>query len=150
MDLESAAIDIILPVLEASVIYASYYCKACGRSTVTATDLEYGMKHAAMTTVGKHLGSHFPEDEGDSDESLDEELCSSDEGSSDEGNSDSSLEIVDDTDEPFTRYNGTEELYVKMNESFDSWETWEPQSPAEQAIKNAVDKQKTYGRVHPE
>lgn len=142
--MEQAAIDIILPVLEASVIYASYYCKACGRSTVTATDLEYGMKHAAMTTVGKHLGSHFPEDEGDSDESLDE-------GSSDEGDdSDSSLEIVDDTDEPFTRYQGTEELYVNMNESFDEWETWEPQSPAEQAIKNAIDKQKTDGRVHPE
>jgi len=132
---EQAALDIIVPVLEAAVIYASYYCKACGRSTVTAMDMEYGMKHAAMTTVGKHLGSHFPEDEEDNSDELDSD--------------DDSLEIVDDGEEPFTRYTGDDEVYLKMNESFDTWESWEPQSPAEQAIKNAVDKQQD-GRVHPE
>ncbi len=130
--MEQAAIDIIIPVLEAAVIYASYYCKACGRSTVTSGDMEYGMKHAAMTTVGKKIGSHFPE-VWDSESSDDEE------------------EYIDDSEEPFTRYEGTDELYVSMNESFDSWDSWEPQSPAEQAIKNAVDKQKQdYGRLHPE
>lgn len=139
--MEEAAMDIFLPVLESAMIYASHYCKACGRSTVTAGDMEYGMKHAAMTTVGKHIGSHFPEIY-DSDESL-----GSDESESDEENE--SLEVVDDTYEPFTRYTGTEELYTKMNESFDAWDSWEPQSPAEQAIKNAVDKQKD-GRVYPE
>ena len=132
MDIEKAAIDIIIPVLESAVIYASYYCKACGRSTVTSGDMEYGMKHAAMTTVGKKLGSHFPE-VWDSESSDEEE------------------EYVDDSEEPFTRYEGTEELYVSMNESFDSWDLWEPQSPAEQSIKNAVDKQKQdYGRLHSE
>lgn len=130
--MEEAAIDIILPVLEAAMIYASHYCKACGRSTVTAGDMQYGMKYAAMTTVGKHIGSHFPED---SDGSLDSD-------------GEDSIEVVDDTEEPFTRYEGTEELYTKMNEAFDSWDSWEPQSPIEHAIKNAVDKQD--GRVHPE
>lgn len=130
--MEQAAIDIIIPVLEAAVIYASYYCKACGRSTVTSGDMEYGMKHAAMTTVGKKTGSHFPE-VWDSESSDEEE------------------EYIDDSEEPFTRYEGTEELYLSMNESFDSWDSWEPQSPAEQAIKNAVDKQKQdYGRLHSE
>ena len=136
MDAEEAAIDIIVPVLEAAIIYASYYCKACERSTITAGDMEYGMKHAAMTTVGKHLGSHFPEDE-DSDPSLDSD--------------DDSVEIVDDTDEPFTRYSGDDEMCLKMNESFDTWDSWEPQSPAEQAIKNAVNRhQQEDGRIHPE
>lgn len=134
--MEEAAINIILPVLEAAVVYASYYCKACGRTTVTAKDMEYGLKHSAMTTVGKHLGTHFPED--------DEEECSSDED-------DDSIEVVDeDEEEPFTRYTGSEEFYCQMNESHDNWDSWEPQSPAEQAIKNAVDNQKEDGRVFPE
>lgn len=127
------AIDIIVPVLEAAVIYASYYCKACGRSTITSGDMEYGMKHAAMTTVGKKIGSHFPEVWEEESESSEED------------------EYIDDSEEPFTRYEGTEELYISMNESVDTWDSWEPQSPAEQAIKNAVDKQKQeYGRIHSE
>jgi hypothetical protein len=132
MDAEEAALDIIVPVLEAAMIYASHYCRACGRSTITAKDVEYGMKHAAMTTVGKHLGTHFPED--------DEEQSSSDEDS---------VEVVDDTDEQFTVYSGEDDTCIKMNESFDIWESWEPQCAAEHAIKNAIDKQQTDGRVHP-
>jgi hypothetical protein len=135
--MEEVALDIIVPVIEAAMIYATHYCRACGRATVTAKDVEYGMKHAAMTTVGKHLGTHFPEDE-DSDTSLD---------SDEEQDSDESLD-VDDEEEPFTRYTDTDETCLKMNASFDTWDTWEPQSPAEQAIKNAVDKQKEDGRVH--
>jgi hypothetical protein len=134
--MEEAAIGIILPVLEAAVIYASNYCKACGRSTVTSKDMEYGLKYAAMTTVGKHIGSHFPEeDDEDSDGSLD----------------DDSVEVVDDDEEePFTRYEGSEEIYVQMNNAYDTWDSWEPSSPAEQAIKNAIEKQESDGRVYPE
>jgi hypothetical protein len=126
--MEEAAFDIILPVLEAPVIYASHYCKATGRSTVTAKDMEYGLKYAAMTTVGKHIGTHFPEDE-DSD-------------------SDSDMSLVDDEEEPFTRYTGDDELFKNMNDSFDTWDSWEPQSPVEKAIKNAIEKQD--GRLHSE
>lgn len=130
---EDSAIDIILPVLEAAVIYASHYCKASGRSTVTAMDMEYGLKYSAMTTVGKHIGSHFPED-SDSDGSLD-----------------SDVEVVDDeSEEPFSRYEGTnDDTCMKMNLSYDTWDSWEPESPAEYAIKNAIEKQKTSDeRVH--
>ena len=128
--MEEAAIDIFLPVIEASVVYASHYCKASGRSTVTAKDMEYAMKYAAMMTVGKKIGSHFPEiyeDSSDSEESMD---------------------VVEDDDEPFTRYTGTEDLYVKMNECYDTWDSWEPESPAEIMIKNAIQKQQeNHGRV---
>lgn len=117
--------DIFIPVMEAAMIYASHYCKACGRSTVTSKDLEYGMKYSARTTTGNKIGSFFPEIYEDD--------------SSNEEDSDGSLEIVDDSDEPFTRYEGTEELYVKMNEAYDTWESWEPEIPAEEIIKNAID-----------
>lgn len=129
------AIDIILPVLEASIIYASHYCKTCRRSTVTSTDLEYGLKYSAMTYVGKKIGTHFPEDEDESSDEENEDWAS----------------IVEDDEEEFTRYEGTEdETCIKMNDAYDSWESWEPTNPAEHAIKNAVDKQKRDGRIFPE
>lgn len=129
--IEQAAIDILLPVLEASIIYASHYCKACGRSTVTAKDVEYALKYAAMTSVGKYTGSLFPDE--DNDESLDSD------------DDEDSIEIVDDTDEPFTRYEGDDDDFLKMNDAYDSWDSWEPTNLAEHAIKNAIEKQN--GRV---
>ncbi len=116
--------DIFLPVLESAMVYACHYCKATGRSTVTATDMDYGWKYAARVTLGNKLGSFFPEiyEEESSDEEDD-------------------IEVVDDEDEPFTRYTGTDELYVKMNEVYDTWDQWEPYSPAEKLVKNAIDSQ---------
>lgn len=128
--MEEAAMDIFVPVLEASIIYASHYCKACGRNTVTAKDVEYALKYAAMTLVGKYTGTLFPEE--DEDDSSD----------------DSSIEIVDDDDEPFTRYKGDDESFLKVNEAYDTWDSWVPSNPAEQAIKNAIEKQN--GRIHTE
>jgi len=133
--------DIFIPVVEASMIYASHYCKACGRSTVTAKDMEYGIKYAARTVLGNKIGTYFPDEDSSSDEDLEDEeqSCSSEDSDSDD--SDESLEIVDDTDEPFTRYTGTEEMFVKMNEIVDTWAEWEPFSPAEKIVKNAIDSQ---------
>jgi hypothetical protein len=129
--MEESAVDIILPVLEASIVYASHYCNKCGRNTVTQKDVEYGLKYAAMTTVGKHFGTHFPEiyEEDDEEESS---SCS------------------EDDEEEFTRYEegGTDETCIYMNKAYDEWNSWEPQNPAERAIKNAIEKQN--GRIHPE
>jgi hypothetical protein len=130
MNFEESAIDIILPVLESSIIYSSHYCKTCGRSTVTVLDLEYGLKYAAMTSVGKYIGTLFPEDSEEEDEDW--------------------ASIVEDEDEneEFTRYEGTEdETCINMNSAYDSWDSWEPSSPAEYAIKNAIEKTKN-GRIH--
>ena len=128
--MEEAAVDIILPVLEASILYAGHYCKTCGRSTVTSEDLEYGLKHAAMTYLGKKIGTHFPEEDEDEDDDW--------------------ASIVEDEEEVFTRYEGTEDqLCIQMNESYDSWDSWEAYSPAEKAIKNAIEKQRN-GRIHTE
>jgi hypothetical protein len=122
--MEDAALNIFIPVLESSVVFASHYCKAAGRSVVTAHDMIYGMMYAARYIIGKHEGSLFPEiyDESDSE--------------------DSEFEEVQETDEDiFTRYKGTDnEHAVKMNECADTWNTWEPETPAESALKNAVNK----------
>jgi hypothetical protein len=119
--MEQSAIDIFLPVLESSVVLAAHYAKATGRDCVTAQDMCYGLMYAARTVTGKQVGTLFPEiyDESDSDE-----------------------EDEEDEDEPaWIRYEGTDnEHAIKMNECADTWDAWEPESPAEAALKNAVNK----------
>jgi hypothetical protein len=120
--MEQAAIDIMKPVFESSVYLAARYCKACGRDTVTAEDMQYGMKYAARNVLGKYTESFFPEVYDDEDDS-DEEDSEEDEG----------------PEEPFTRYEGTEPDFLEMNECYDTWDSWVPESPAEILLKNAID-----------
>lgn len=113
--------DLIVPVMEAAVVLASHYAKAAGRDTVTGKDVAYGLMYAARNVTGRQIGSLFPE--------------IYDEESSDEDD----VEVVED-DNSFTRYEGDEELYVNMNRCADTWNDWEPQSPIEHLLKNAVDR----------
>jgi len=118
--MEQAAENILTPVLEASIMLASKYATACGRSTVTARDVSLGLMYAARNVTGRHLGSLL-EDDDDSD-------------------SDEDIEEVDDDEEPFTEYTGDDELLVSMNTCAQTWDEWEPETPAEQALKNAINK----------
>jgi hypothetical protein len=119
--MDQSAVDIFLPVFESSVVLAAHYAKATGRDTVTAQDVCYGLMYAARTVMGRQFGSLFPEVyESDSDEEDEEE----------------------ESEEPeWIRYEGTDnEHAVKMNECADTWDAWEPESPAERALKKAVNK----------
>src|SRR5210317_2131189 len=119
----TSMIDIMTPVLEKSMLIACEYCKATGRDTVTAEDVEYATKYCAMNTVGDHIGSFFPEiydnqEEDDDDDSLEE--------------------VNDDECPPFIRYSGDDSRFIRVNEAYDHWNDWIPQSPAEEMLKNAV------------
>lgn len=121
--MEQSAIDIFLPVLESSVVLAAHYAKATGRDCVTSKDMCYGLMYAARTITGKQVGSLFPEIYDESDEEEEEE---------DEN---------EEEEEQWIRYEGTDnEHAIKMNECADTWDAWEPESPAEAALKNAVNK----------
>ena len=76
-----------------------------------------------LLSLPKPLGrqQHFPEiyDESESDED--------------------ELEIEDEEDIEFIRYSGREYKFVKMNMSYDNWDTWVPKNPTEQMLKNAID-----------
>ena len=105
------------------MVLASHYAKACGRDTVTGKDVAYGLMYAVRNVTGRQVGSLFPEAyESGSDEEEDE------------------LEEVDESEEPFTRYEGSEELFVNMNRCADTWDSWEPESPIERILKSAADK----------
>ena len=119
------ATDIIQPVMESAMILAGQYCKSCGRGTLTGEDMKYCMKYAARNFVGKQIGTLFPEDE---DEDEDED---------DESDSDS-LKIVDEEEEPFTRYTGDDSLMNDINQASDTWDTWIPSSPMESMLKDSI------------
>lgn len=118
--MEEAAAQLLMPVLESAMVLAAHYCKKCGRSTVTAVDMQYGLKFSARNVLGEITESMFPEiyDESESDESVEE---------------------VDEDEEPFSRYDGPDEWCRKMNDAVDTWDAWDPESPAEQMLKRAID-----------
>jgi len=125
---QNALIDILIPVLEKSMILAAEYSKACGRNTVLGEDMEYAIKYCAMYTVGQNIGSICPEiyDEESSDEE--------------------DIEEVDSSECPqFERYTGDEITFKQMNEAYDRWETWVPQSPVEEMLKNAINSNEYIG-----
>jgi hypothetical protein len=118
--MDQSVMDIFLPVMESSVVLAAHYAKATGRDCVTAQDMCYGLMYAAKTVTGRQIGSLFPEVYDEEEDEEDEE---------------------EDEEEQWIRYTGTDnEHAVKMNECADTWNEWEPESPAERALKNAVNK----------
>ena len=118
------SIELLLPVMESAMVYAADYSKACGRTYVHSQDMKYGMRYAARHVTGNKVGSFFPE--------IYEESSDSDE---------SDVEVVEETQEDFTRYEGSEQLFNDMNEAYDTWNDWVPQSPIEKMLKESVDSQ---------
>ena len=115
--------DIMLPVMEQAMLLAGEYCKACGRNVILPEDMEYAMKYCAMYNVGQQIGTMFPEiyeehDEEDEDEDIEDvppEECPS-----------------------FVQYTGEDPRFIQMNEAAERWDSWVPQSPIEQMLKNAI------------
>jgi len=126
--MEQAAIEIITPVLEQSVLLAADYAKACGRDAILSKDFEYAIKYCAMNTIGQKIGSHFPEIyEEESEEESDSE------------DPENTLEVVDEDELEFKPYSGEDKKFTDVNESYERWGDWEPKTPVEEMIKNAID-----------
>ena len=120
-----SAVSIILPVMESAMVLAAEYSKACNRTFVTSMDMKYALRYCAINVTGRQVGSMFPEIYENENESDSEE---------------EDLEIVDETEGDFTRYEGDNDLYNRVNEAFDTWDEWDPHSPIEKLLKDAVDK----------
>lgn len=124
--------DIFLPVMESAMVIAGHYAKGCGRDVVLAKDMHMGMMFAARNVTGKHVGSLFPEVYEESEGS---------EGSDGSSSADADGSSSADADESlWTRYEGSDPQLVQVNECADTWDAWEPDSPAERALKSAVEK----------
>ena len=118
-----SATDAIIPVMESGIILAGQYTKMSGRNTMTAMDMKYAIRFCARNVLGKELGTLFPEiyeENSDSDDDIE-------------------IETVDDDEDPFIRYQGDDELMNRVNECYDTWDEWEPQSPLEMIVKSSAD-----------
>jgi hypothetical protein len=131
-DIIKTAIDIMTPVMESSVVLAGHYAKSCGRDCVTARDMAYSMRYCARNLVGKHIGTLFPE------------IYESESDSEWETDSEQNIDDAEVCENEFTRYEGLDELMNSVNEAFDTWDDWIPQSPAEQMLKNAIEKSNSH------
>jgi len=130
--MEEAALDIFLPVMESAVVIAAHYAKECGRDVVLGKDMHMGMMFAARNVTGKHVGTLFPEVyEEDSESEGSEGSSSAEADGSSSADADESL---------WTRYEGTDPQLIQVNECADTWDAWEPDTPAERALKAAVEK----------
>ena len=117
----SQMMDLIQPVLEEAMVIAAQYSKACGRSVLLDQDVEYAMKYCIMHRVGVKIGSHFDDDEDEEDED--------------------DMEIVpEDACPTFQRYSGTDPDFLKVNESYDTWNDWKPESPIQEMMKMSIDR----------
>ena len=121
-------VDILLPILEQSMIMAGQYAKGCGRDIVLPEDVEYATKYCAMRRVGQVIGSTMPEiyDESDSDASSIEE-------------------VADENCPDFVRYSGDDPFLNEVNQAYDMWDTWIPQNPTEEMLKNAINNNEHLG-----
>src|SRR6056300_584273 len=54
-------------------------------------------------------------------------------------------EIYDEESPPFERYAGEDTTFKQMNEAYDRWEQWVPQSPVEEMLKNAINSNEYIG-----
>jgi len=116
--LANEAYRLLQPCLEAAVVVAAEYSKACGRPLLSR-DLEVGLKFSARHVLGRQLESFFPEldDEDDAD----------------------SVVSVDEDEHEWTRYGGDDERLRLVNRAADTWDDWQPETPLEQALKRSVD-----------
>jgi len=122
--MEEAALDIFLPVLESATVLAAHYSRACGRDVILVEDIRLGLMYSARHVAGKHIGSIYPEIYAESESDGE------------------SVETVSDDDTPWEKYTGDDEISNKMNECKETWDEWIPETPAERALKNSVDKQR--------
>lgn len=123
--MEEAAMDIFLPVMESAIVLAGHYARACGRSIVLAEDMRIGLMFSARNVTGRQVGSLYPEVyETDSETETDEDA-----------------ESGEEEEEPaWVRYTGDDDMALRMNDCLDTWDSWEPDSPAGDALKAAVNK----------
>ena len=123
MDREQVT-ELLKPFFEASVVIASEYTSMCRRNVVTPTDMEYSMKFAARYVVGVENESLFPEIyQGLDEDCEDEEECAE-----------------EDVEDEFRRYEGEDSKMNIVNQCYDTWDQWVPETPLQSAAKNAIEK----------
>jgi hypothetical protein len=123
-----AGVNIIGHVMEQAVTWGAYYMDKCNRTTLTATDINYGMKYAARNVHQTCNADTTPD--------IINDIMNEEEEEEDEDE----WEECEEDDESFVRYIGDDEICIAMNACYDSWDSWVPESYAESLLKKSIDK----------
>lgn len=121
--IEESGIDLLNKLLVYAVDNAAYYAKSAGRVNLSGKDMIIALQYEAHEFPFRNVNS-----------SVDANLFESEEDDSD-------IDEDDDTqagDDEFTRSESSDSKILKMNYYHDTWNSWEPQSQIESALKNAV------------
>ena len=135
-------IEVMLSLFTSNaLINASKYVELDERKCVTTTDIHYGMIYEVFEFLKrKNLMNEFDQMKEEYNTYLEEE-------SDDENEFDEYIEEDPEKIEPFrkidsTKINNTEDknFVEKMNNYFDNWPKWIPETPLEKILQTAINK----------
>ena len=139
-------IEILLSLFISNAITnASKYVTHCGRNGVSKIDINYALKYEVFEFLNnKNINDDIQkatEDYNDYLEELEEEL-------DDANNSDTeeSFIIPDEEVDEFAQINpelicdDNREFIEKFHKHYDTWDSWEPESPLDKILKNSINK----------
>ena len=142
-DLEN--IEILLSLFISNAITnASKYVTHCGRNGVSKIDINYALKYEVFEFLNnKNINDDIQKATEDYHAYL-EELDDSDAEA--DAEAEESFIIPDEEVDEFARINpelicdGNREFIEKFHNYYDNWDSWEPDSPLEKILKNAINK----------
>lgn len=144
-EVELENIEILLSLFMTNGIdNAAKYVAHCKRNGVTVMDISLGLKYEVFEFLKRKNLMNDIQKETEEYRKFKEEL--SDEDESDEEEDEDSAVVPDEEVEPFSRIkpeyidDSNRDFVNKMHEYYDTWDSWEPDTPFNKILKNAINK----------
>ena len=152
-DAELENIEILLSLFMTNGIdNAAKYVSYCKRNGVTVMDISLGLKYEVFEFLKRKNLMNDIAKETEEYRKFKEELSDEDSNDDDDGEEEAEEEVEnsnivpDEEVEPFSRINpeyiddSNREFIEKMHEYYDTWDSWEPDTPFNKILKNAINK----------
>ena len=140
-----------------AMINAAKYCEIAKRDGITLEDTLYGIRYEVFEFMKRgdiiqsldEVKKELFEEEEEEDDDFEPEFTRQDSMTYKEEDSFEDLIVDDDQIQNFTRIEVNsmtdikkedKEFVEKMNNYYDTWNEWDPETPLEKILKNAIDK----------
>ena len=147
-EVELENIEILLSLFMTNGIdNAAKYVTHCKRNGVTVMDISLGLKYEVFEFLKRKNLMNDIKKETEEYKKFKEELSDEDSNDEDEDEIEDNPNVVPDEEvEPFSRIkpeyidDSNREFVQKMHEYYDTWDSWEPDTPFNKILKNAINK----------
>ena len=125
---------------------AAKYVAYCKRKGVTVMDISLGLKYEVFEFLKRKNLMNDIQKETEEYKKFKEELDEEESDDDVEDEDDNSHIIPDEEVEPFSRIkpeyidDSNREFIEKMHDYYDTWDSWEPDTPFNKILKNAINK----------